>query len=95
MMLPKENVLHFFKFNYRPLEKNEIFKNLLILWLCSGITVIFGPLKEILIPTFLIMDLLYTCLCIRALREGMIKEEIRFLTGIRSNGDSTRQTRVF
>lgn len=79
MMLPKENVLHFIKFNYRPLEKNGILKKLLLLWFCSGITAIFGPLKEILIPIFLIMDLFYTCLCIRALREKTIQEEIRFL----------------
>lgn len=79
MMLPKENVLHFIKFNYRPLQRNDIFKNLIILWLCSGITVMFGPIQEILIPIFLIMDLFYTCLCIRALHEETIKEEIRFL----------------
>lgn len=79
LKLKKENVIHFITFNYKPLEKTQILKDLIILWLCSAATAAFGTLKEILFPAFFLMDFYYTCLCIQVLRKNIAKEEAKFL----------------
>lgn len=78
-MLKRDNIMHFIMFNYKPLEKRQIYKSLIILWLSSIVTTIYGQLKETLIPIFIIVDLLYTCLCIKALCNRIVEQEAKFL----------------